>query len=253
MPSIDDIYGEPAYERPRYSTRTPEVVTPSPVVSPKADALTLFREDPAALRDSAMTALSLKLPQVIETQAVAAEWADRLAQVRTLWKNIEARRKQILEPLNKDVKAVNAEAHRWGDPLEALEQKIQSALSAFMRLDADRKRREEEARQEALREAAKKQEQAEILKQPQAIEAASVAIAVLETEAVAKPVTGFKTEAGSIHTRKVWKVEVVEEDKLPDNYWVIDRVALNAAVRAGARKIEGCHIWEEDDLTVRTR
>lgn len=253
MPIIATDPELPAYERPRYSTRVPEVVTPSPAVPPKADALTLFKEDPAALRDSALTALSLKLPAVIQDQGTAAEWADRLSQIRTLSKNIEARRKTVVEPLNKQVKDVNAEAHRWADPLEALEQKIQAALGAFMRLDADRKRREEEARQSALRDAAQKQLQAEAMQNPVAIEAASVAIAALETEAAPKPVTGFRTEAGSVHTRKRWTVEVVHPEEVPPNYLVPDLKALQAAVDAGARTIPGCHIEETELLTVRTR
>lgn len=236
---------------PQRATRVPEVVTPSPAV--RENALTVFRSDPAALKSSALSVLDVKVPQVITTQADASKWAERLSEVRTVRKNIETRRKQIVEPLKREAKEVEAEAHRWDDPLIAYEEDVKRALSAFIRLDEDRKRREEEARQEAMRKAATQQEHARIMENTEAVEAASVELARIETQAPAVPVTGFKTDAGTIGTRKSWVVEVVKVEDVPPMYLMPDMPKLRAAVKGGIRVIPGCSITEESDLTVRTR
>ncbi len=48
-----------------------------------------------------------------------------------------------------------------------------------------------------------------------------------------------------------WKVRIVDADVVPDAFkvWVIDERALQAAVDAGAREIEGCEVYE--DVSVR--
>ncbi len=251
MPSIDDIYDMPAYERPRYSTRTPEVVTPPPAV-PKVDALALFKEDPAALMSTALTLLDVKVKPV-ETLEAATSLTDKIAQAKTLLKNIEARRKLIVEPIKHQAADVDAEARKWREPVERFCADAERVVLAFRRKQADDARREEQARQDAINEAAKKQGQAEIMGNAAAVEEASTAIMHLEAQAPAAPVTGFKTDSGTSSVRKRWTVEVVDPSQVPDNYMVPDLKALQAAVDAGARKIEGCNVFEAESLVTRTR
>lgn len=245
MPSMDDVYGVPV------KPVRPVVVSPPPAVV-KADALALFRQDPAALRASALAVLDIKV-RPVETMDEATKLADQRAQVKLLLKNIEARRKQIVEPIKKDAASVDAEAHAWSDPLKKWDQNAERVLLAYQHKQADDARREEEARQEAIREAAKRQNQAEILGNVQAAEAASVEIMRAEAAAPAEPIKGFKTDAGTTSLRKRWTVEVVNVDEVPDAYLVVDTKKLQAAVDAGAREIPGCHIFEDESLSVRTR
>jgi hypothetical protein len=65
-------------------------------------------------------------------------------------------------------------------------------------------------------------------------------------------VRGFKTDAGTTSLRKTWTFEVVDAEKVPPIYLMVDTKKLQAAVDAGAREIEGCNVFERESLTVRT-
>jgi hypothetical protein len=244
MPLIDDIYGPAVAQEPRAVA----VVQPGPPVT----ALTRFSEDPAGLKDAALSLLAIKV-RPVETAEAAGRLAEQRANVKLILKDIEVRRKLIVEPLKKEAAAVDAEAHRWTDPLMAWDKDAERALLAFQRLQEDRRRREEEARQAALVEAARRQAEAEAAGKKEEAEAASVEIMKAEAAPVRTPVTGFRTDSGTTSKRSRWVVEVVNAELVPSRYLVPDTKALQAAVDAGAREIEGCSIREVDSLPVRTR
>lgn len=247
MPTIDDVYG---VMPPSSDFHRPEIV-PAPIPAVKVDALALFVQDPAGLKHTALKVLDIKI-QPVETPEQAIHLADTRAQVKTLLKNIEARRKQIVEPLNQQKDAVQAEYHRWVDPVTAWDKKAESMLLAYDKLAEDRRRRAEEERQKQIREAAERQALAEGRGDLEQAEAASVEIMKAETEA-APPLSGYKTDHGTTTKRKVWKVEIVDPLLVPENYLVPDLKLLQAAVDGGARDIPGCNVWQEESLPVRTR
>lgn len=206
----------------------------------------------AALKADALAVLDRKIA-LVETTEVASKLADQRAQVKTLIKDIEERRKKIVEPLKKEAAAVDAEARTWADPLKAWDKRAEQALLAFEHLDADRKRRADAERQRGVEAAAVAQQQAELAGDSEAAEAASVAIMQVEAAHVDAPITGFKTDAGTTMLRKAWRVEVIEAAEVPDAYMVPDLKKLQAAVDAGAREIPGCNVFEHESLPVRTR
>ena len=50
--------------------------------------------------------------------------------------------------------------------------------------------------------------------------------------------------------RRTWKVEVVNESEVPDDYWSVDERKLKAMVEAGMREIKGCRIYQVESLVV---
>ena len=232
-------------------TKRAEVVSATPPVEP-GNALARFRTDPAALKASALAVLDVKV-EPLKTVLEANQLAEKIAEVATIQKNIEARRVGIVKPLNGEVADVNAEAKRWSEPLDAWRQRASKVLIAFKNKQADDARRAEDARQKALIAAAEKQQQAENSDNPALAEEASTEIMQLEAVGPAEAIRGFKTEAGTTSVRRTWKVEVVDESLVPDAYWTVDLKKLQATVDAGARSIEGCNVFEVESLTVRTR
>lgn len=227
------------------------VAAPVPVVS--VTALARFVGDiGTAIKADALAVLQVPIKPV-ETQFDASQLANRRAQARVILKDIEARRKLIVEPLKKEAAAVDAEARTWADPLKAWDQNVERVLLAYQRLDADRKRREAEAQQEEIRKAAEAQAAAEQAGDAVAVEAASVQIMRAEAAPVAEPIRGFKTDAGSQSIRTRWMVEVVNAEEVPDAYMVPDLARLQKAVDSGAREIAGCNIFPQESMPVRTR
>lgn len=232
-------------------TKRAEVVSATPDIAP-GNALARFRTDPAALKASALAVLDIKVAPP-KTIYEANELAEKIAEAKRLMDNIEARRDGIVRPLNAEVKEVNAEAHRWSDPLGVWLKRAGTVLIAYKNKQADDARRAEDARQKALIAAAEKQQQAENSDNPALAEEASTEIMQFEAVGSAEPIRGFKTEAGTTSVRKTWKVEVIDESLVPDAYWTVDLKKLQATVDAGARSIDGCNIYEQESLTVRTR
>jgi hypothetical protein len=253
--NILDHFGD---NQPKSTTRTltPEVVTPSPAVPQRENALAVFRSDPAALKASALSVLDIKVKPV-ETMEAASSMADKMAQAKTLLKNIEARRKQIVEPLKHEAADVDAEARRWREPVEKWLSDAERVLLAFRRKQADDAARLEEARQQAIRDAAQKQHQASILGNTEAIEASSTEIMHLEAQAPTEAVRGFKTDSGTTSVRRTWKVQVVNAAEVPREFMVPDLRKLQAAVDAAPDpsqfSIPGCFVEEVETLVVRTR
>jgi len=230
--------------------KAPEVITQE---APKADALARFTEGiGSTLKHDALRLLDVKV-RPVESQEQAAALADHRAKVKLLLKDIEDRRKKIVEPIKREATAVDAEARTWSDPLKAWDKDAERVLLAFQRMDADKRRREEEARQKQIAEAAEAQRKAEDAGDFAAADAASAQIMQVEAAPTLQPVKGYKTDAGTTSLRKTWKVEVVDPTLVPDAYLVPDLKKLQAAVDAGAREIPGCSVYEHESLTVRTR
>lgn len=231
--------------------RRAEVVSLTPPIEP-GNALARFRTDPAALKASALAVLDAVIVPPKDIYE-ANKLADRIAEVATIQKNIEDRRTGIVKPLNAEVSDVNAEAKRWSEPLTKYRERASKVLIAFKNKAADDARRAEDQRLKALSAAAEKQQRAESSDNAALAEEASTEIMQLEAVGPAEAIKGFRTDAGTTSVRKTWKCEVVQAEEVPPAYLVVDHKKLQAAVDAGAREIPGCHIYQEESLTVRTR
>jgi len=228
----------------------PVAVVPTPS---KETALTRFGQDAgSAIKADALALISVKV-RPVETAEQATALAEKRAQVKLCLKDIEHRRKLVVAPLKQEAAAVDAEAHRWADPLEAWDKDAERALIAFRKLESDRARREAMALADMISAAAQKQLEAEKSGDAQAAEAASVEIMKAEAAPAPAEVKGWKTDTGSQSVRSRWKVEVINAELVPPAYLVPDLARLQRAVDAGARSIEGCNIFEDESLPVRTR
>jgi hypothetical protein len=50
----------------------------------------------------------------------------------------------------------------------------------------------------------------------------------------------------------VWKFDILDEQKIPRQYLLIDEVGIRAAIRSGVREIEGLKIYEDFEISVRS-
>lgn len=184
-------------------------------------------------------------------------------------KVLEALRDARVRPLNEEVKAVNALFSTVRDQVDAFRKRAESLLTAW--------RRQEQARQQAAEEAARKEQEAVLAREAEARaaaekaatpeergEALAVADAAL-TESVQLEISAprvvprtLKTAGGgSTSFREVFDLVSVDYDLVPAEYWrrpkVIEAVKdeLRKAIRGGARVIAGCVISSDEKLTVR--
>lgn len=186
-------------------------------------------------------------------------------------KELDALRRKTVDPLNAQVRGINAIFKTVTDPCEALVGKggrLERLVLAYRaekraRIEREqaeaRRRQEEAARREA--EALAKAEAAKTAKAREAALSQAEAASKAQTEAVLETpramTKGVRTDSGSVSERHRFVVQGFDPDKVPTTYWrdpiVIEalRRVLQKAVTAGVREIPGVAIGVEEALTRR--
>ena len=59
------------------------------------------------------------------------------------------------------------------------------------------------------------------------------------------------SNSGSINVKKVWKFKVIDPNKVPKQYLIVDEKIIRRDVRAGVRSIDGVEIYEEENVGVK--
>jgi len=165
-----------------------------------------------------------------EDNAHATEIKAKLNETK---KVIKARKEEITKPLNAALKS----ARDLFAPIESQYEEAESILATKL-IGYKRK-------VEAETEAAAAKLAARVEKGTMKIETAERKIGELPTVQ-----TTVQTEHGRVQFRKVKKMRVVDESKVPDEYWVVDMVALcRDALATGFMGLVfggACEVYEEE-------
>ena len=153
--------------------------------------------------------------------------------VVTIKKEIDARRKEILAPAREFTKQVNDYAKKILEPVIEAETHLRGVTGEYLsKVEAERleqERKAEEARKQAEKEAAEAQGKMESLAHKIALNRAENDEAEIKKE---------KPKGVSYH----WDFELVNFIDVPDEYKVLDKVAVRDAINRGERKILGLKI-----------
>ena len=148
-----------------------------------------------------------------------------LKQIATKKKEVEARRKEITQPLNKSLKATNALFKEIAAPLVDADSILREKILAFQRVQQEKAAKEQE-RREAIQ--ASHEERGH------------------ETHELAE----VAPDVGESTVTKRWTYEVVDESKIPRKYLVPHPVAIRQAITDGERDIPGLKIYQKEGLRV---
>ena len=164
---------------------------------------------------------------------------------KKLYKKIETQRKEIIEQPNAFVKSVNNFCKEFTKPLNLLEQGLKRKIGDYQyKVELERRKQEEEIRK--ANEKLQKKLNAEAKKS--GVEAPTVAPAPLpKQDTVARADTG-----AAAHTRKQWKGEIIDAEKIPREYCSPDMKKINEAIKMGTRTIPGVKVFEEISTVLRT-
>lgn len=219
-----------------------------------------------ARRDDLAEAVRLFLTKfpTVETEDVAAAATENLAMLGKAMKMAEDQRKIAKDPFLEGCRAVDAWFAATTSVLSAAEKALNAPTKVYaQRIEIERRAaaverarvqaREAERAAEAAREAAEQEALSADHLFATAIAAAKAAEAA-QAHADAKPaahsqIVGIYGSNSSL--RQSWDVEITDAENVPDEFWVLDIAAIKRAVRAGARKIPGCRIFELNALRAR--
>ena len=205
-------------------------------VAPVREALKVFESEIAGML------------QIAENHQIVDDDSNRsgiemAAQAKRLGKTIEDMRKERIRPSQEFVKAINNLAKVYTEKLDRIEVALKQKIGAYMTKLRLEKLEAERRAQEAAREL-----QARLDKESAEKNLPQVEVPMPVLNQKTEPV---RTEEGSAGQRKTWTWKVVDLATVPREYLVIDKVAVNQAVRGGVRVIPGIEIYQEENVQIR--
>jgi len=181
----------------------------------------------------------------IANDAQDAEAKAFLAQLHTASKRWEELRHWFVDPLNRQVKEINARFKAAADPVGEAEGLVKDKVAVYFRVRQEAARKEQErlrraAEAKAARQAARAAARGEEPPAP-----------TIPLPSVAAPEKTVRTAAGSVTVRRVWRFEVLDETAVPREWLMVNEKAIGAAVKAGIRSIPGVSIYQAEEVAVR--
>ena len=171
----------------------------------------------------------------------------------------EERRKFFVKPLQDHVKTINDEFKKLTQPLEEVEEILKDKLLGWIRAIQAKEAEESRLRQEKEREENKLKEAT--INEFLGPEETPVVIADKPIVIDEKPKVTLDSGLGKTFTRKVWIWRVLDESKIPHEYFLLDEKKINALVRFHTKTvqgvstndlvIEGITVYQEIDLSSR--
>lgn len=185
---------------------------------------------------------AMRVADTITIQSASEEQKayDVLRDVATAIKTIEKKRTAITKPINVSLREVNAMFKTLASPFKEADKTIRDKIMVFRRAEEEKAEAERRAKQEAAdreMERRRKIQESHKAKGHQITELAEVEVEEVEAEV-----------AESTTTVKRWTWEVVDLKKVPDEFFVLDLVAVNKAVKDGEREIPGLMIYQEEKV-----
>ena len=185
---------------------------------------------------------------VINSDDSMQEASDILSWVAKAKKQVEDKRKFLVKPLNDHVKSINEMFKGYMAPLEKADTVLRQKVMAY-RQEQERIRREEEERLRKEAEAERKRLEKQAKKDGAQPPPPPPPVAP-STPEQAKTV---HSDMGSVTTKTVWDFEIVDEDKVPRSFMIVNEKAIRAAVKAGVRNIPGVKVFQKEEFAVRAK
>lgn len=175
--------------------------------------------------DAALATKQAEAIQVTTTEQEESAYT-ALTQIKQAIKTIEDKRKEITKPLNASLKAANAMFKTLSKPFIEADRIVRDKVMDFRQLQEEKAQKELERREKIQKAHEDKGHQ---------------------THEIIAP----KAEVSKVTTvTKRWTFEVVNVDKVPREYLVLDSVSVNKAIRNGVREIDGLDIFQVEGLRV---
>jgi len=205
----------------------------------------------------------------LTSEGEAVQLSELLSRGKIAVKELDALRREKVDPLNDEVKAINGIFRPLTDALAAFEQGAKRSLLAWQQAERARIERERREAQRKIEEAARKEAEAvaraEAAKSQKArdkamaqAEDASRQQMAASIQAPDLPARGIRTDSGTSSTKERWVLHGIHDlDAVPLIYWRDDAVVealtkvVQRAIRGGQREIPGCSIGLEEGLAVR--
>lgn len=207
----------------------------------------LSPEESRMINDFAVCVFDKAKEIVVNDKDTFEQTAIRLQIVKTKFKEIEERRKELVKPFQEATKKLNDFFKRPLDLLKGAENCLKSAMSSYAyRLEQEQKEKQRKIDEIAEREREKIKKRAE--KQLQKGNEKKAEELIQQVELVPHAVVESEVpNIKGISTRENWKYRVVDLNKVPREFLVLDDARLSKIAKAtkGLVPIEGIEFYSE--------
>lgn len=164
---------------------------------------------------------------VVNSQPTFEKAKGQLTTIKEIRKGVTEKKDSIVKPLNEALKNARSLFKPIEEKMDLIENYLKGQILKYNQaLLAEQARREEEARKKI--EEAEKSGEKEI-----------------DVEKLAKPVERVAEKVEAIKTRKVKRLKINDQEKIPRAYLVPDEALIKQALLNG-EKVAGCEIIEEE-------
>lgn len=149
-------------------------------------------------------------------------------------KQIEEKRKSFTAPLNQSLKEINNTFKNITEPIEAAKTALSQRLMSWR---AAEQRRIEEEQEKARKE----EERRRKIQEAHAAKGHQVSETITPVE---RPMP-FAVQ-DTTRTRRMWTYDIVDENRIPREYLMVDKTEIMKAVSSGVRDIPGVKIYQKE-------
>ena len=165
--------------------------------------------------------------------------------LQELTKNVKKKCEDFLEPYKNVTSAINGPKKRIMDAATRTKSIINQKIFQF-----GKQAEIDQARQQKIIDEATEKLQESLKVQAKELGIKAPTVAPIKA---AKPTKILRGDSGSsVYTRKGWKCEIIDADKVERKYCVPSQTLLNQAVKMGVREIAGCRIFEDETPVTRS-
>lgn len=177
---------------------------------------------------------------VVNSDDQMLEAGELRKKIKTVGKMIKEKKDSIIKPINEGLKSVKEMFAPVEADCEAADGIISKKMLDYQREQDEKRRKAEREAAEKLAETNRKLEEGKITEKEAEKQVAKVEIKLEKApEAI--------TKSSDFHTRTVAKCRITDPALIPDEYWVVDEVAVRKAVLAGV-VVPGAERYEEKTL-----
>ena len=209
--------------------------------------MVVMEEQTKEVKQSTVALIARATKFVVKDPVSLQKSAGILSEIAGAKKQAEEMRKSFTQPLNESLKNINGFFKKLVEPLDKATKIIKGKVSEYYFREEEKARQAE--KQRLLAEAKREEE----LKKAEAEDREPEPEVAIDIPEVKVPEQTVKSVQGKAMTAKhTWKHEIIDPEKVPHEYWIIDESLIREAVRNGARHIDGVRIYEDIDISVRS-
>ncbi len=187
-------------------------------------------EQKAQITSTIRDMLSFTKELVVNSEVSYKKVTSLYRQARDWKKSIEAKRKEMTEPLRKQVSEINDKANRLTDPLDSIIALANAKANGYQRMLEEQRILEEEK-----------------------IRAAAALFDVEEEIYIAPMEKVIRGDGAVAVTKTEKKFKVMDISKVPLRYLMVDEKAIAQDIKLGINDISGIEIYEETTTQLRIR